>query len=211
MATRHLNCSIHGACHCLSNSLNNVRCQRALSEHFHGRSPLRPPQWFPQQSPSSPFSPATRRAGLGLSCSPWCTTETIRWYIEMSKAQNKIRSARHKSSTKYHVCPSQGSILNWKPAQGRAFWRSDPAQTGLPSKWICISTRYYAFTYCIHCDPHKDIRYNIMIKRQVQAVQTVQSVQSVNMLLSFVFYIIHTCCSVGHRSMIGWWQLQFRI
>ena len=137
-------------------------------------------------------------------------TETIRWYIEMSKVQNKIKSARHKQHKISHL-PKSSKYTQLKPAQGRAFWRSDPAQTGLPSKWICISTRYYAFTYCIHCDPHKDIRYNIMIKRQVQAVQTVQSVQSVNMLLSFVFYIIHTCCSVGHRPMICWWQLQFRI
>ena len=114
----------------------------------------------------------------------------------MSEAQNKIKSARHKSSTKYHVCPSQGSILNWKPAQGRAFWRSDPAQTGLPSKWICISTRYYAFTYCIHCDPHKDIRYNIMINDKMLTNVIWQALPGTWVLVLRV-QVLCKCCAVS--------------
>ena len=114
----------------------------------------------------------------------------------MSEVQNKIKSSRHKSSTKYHICPSQGIILNWKPAQGRAFWRSDPAQTGLPSKWICISTRYYAFTYCLHYDPHKDIRYNIMINDKMLTNVILQALPGTWVLVLRV-QVLCKCCAVS--------------
>ena len=114
----------------------------------------------------------------------------------MSEAQNKIKSARHKSSTKYHICPSQGNILNWKPAQGRAFWRSVPAQTGLPSKWICISTRYYAFTYCLHYDQHKDKRYNIMINDKMSTNVILQALPGIWVLVLRV-QVLCKCCAVS--------------
>ena len=112
----------------------------------------------------------------------------------MSQAQNKIKSARHKQHKISHL-PKSSKYTQLKARPRESILTLRPCANRL-SKWIRISTRYYAFTYCIHCDPHKDIRYNIMINDKMLTNVILQALPGTWLLVLRV-QVWCKCCAVS--------------
>ena len=101
----------------------------------------------------------------------------------------------HKKQHKTSHLPNSRKYTQLKARPRESILTLRPCANRL-SKWIRISTRYYALTYCIHCDPHKDIRYNIMINDKMLTNVILQALPGTWLLVLRV-QVWCKCCAVS--------------